>query len=527
MISPAQTRCVDTPTPAAEPLVDPTDQALAAEIRQRMNDKTIAAFDRRRQIAALVTGALVDRGRFSRTGDGRLFFFATDERRLYDLRREDFDRLMAGLSGLSTTEVPFGFTKDQLLTRVSRTGPLVPVHTFAAYDAATGRLVLSDGGAGGWARSVGGEWEPTDNGVDGALFLTEPEATPWEPEFPGSGADLDWFLGAINFAHHGLSPDDQRAALGVYLLQLAFPPLRRTRMIPTFLGPMGSGKSTAERLIGRLILGPAFDVSGLQRDKEDTFIAAVTNRVVHGVDNADARVPWLEDALATYATGHRYRLRRLYTTNEEDCFDPRAILLLNSRDPRFNRPDVAERILPLHLERLAAFKPEESLFSELARRRSRIWADLLVRAAAIQDALQTVAPPILPFRMADFAGFGWVVAQQRGDAQAWVAFLQRLERGQMEFAAAGDGLIFTLAELLEQGNGSVGPVTTAELLRQLQPIADREGWPMPKGPIGLGHRITTLRRVIESELGVVVQDVRGGARVRRLTISRTPKVPQE
>jgi ABC-type multidrug transport system ATPase subunit len=68
-------------------------------------------------------------------------------------------------------------------------------------------------------------------------------------------------------------------------------------MIPCFLGGQGSGKTTAIRLIGRLLLGPTFDVTGIQRDREDAFTAAVTNRLVLGLDNVDSKIPWLPDAL--------------------------------------------------------------------------------------------------------------------------------------------------------------------------------------------------------------------------------------
>jgi hypothetical protein len=53
-------------------------------------------------------------------------------------------------------------------------------------------------------------------------------------------------------------------------------------------------------------------VTQLRREREDAFVAAVTNRTVVALDNADAKVLWLEDALATYATGVRYQLRQLY-----------------------------------------------------------------------------------------------------------------------------------------------------------------------------------------------------------------------
>ena len=83
-------------------------------------------------------------------------------------------------------------------------------------------------------------------------------------------------------------------------------------------------------------MGKEFEVSGLRKEKEDAFVAAVTNRVLYAIDNADTRVDWLEDALARYATGEAFRFRRLYTTNEEVSYRPRAILMLTSRDPLFS-----------------------------------------------------------------------------------------------------------------------------------------------------------------------------------------------
>src|SRR5262249_26171553 len=155
------------------------------------------------------------------------------------------------------------------------------------------------------------------------------------------------------------------------------------RVVPAFLGRQGSGKSTGERLIGRLISGPQFEVMLVQRDRQDDFTAAVTNLVICGLDNADSRAPWLEDALATYATGVRYQRRRLFTTNERVSYDPTAIVMISSRDPHFNRPDVAERLLPFYFERPTAYQPEETIFRELELRRDAIWGALLTQVAQV------------------------------------------------------------------------------------------------------------------------------------------------
>jgi hypothetical protein len=188
-----------------------------------------------------------------------------------------------------------------LQAKASRLQPTA-VHTLAHWDQQNAVLALSDGGPGVWVYQ-NQTWKQGLNGDNGLFFLNDADAVAFEPRFDAGREELDWFLAQIPFAKHGeLTIEDQRILYTVTLLQLFFPPLRRTAVIPAFLGPQGSGKSTAMRLTGRLLLGPRFDVMGLRADKEDAFVAAVTNRLVCGLDNADSRIKWLEDGLATYAT---------------------------------------------------------------------------------------------------------------------------------------------------------------------------------------------------------------------------------
>jgi hypothetical protein len=219
------------------------------------------------------------------------------------------------------------------------------------------------------------------------------------------------------------------------------------------------------RLTGRLLLGPRFDVMGLRADKEDAFVAAVTNRLVCGLDNADSRIKWLEDGLATYATRQRYQLRRLYTTNDVVSYDPRAFVMISSRDPQFRRPDVAERLLPFHFEKLTAYRDENSIYRELEKRRNRIMGALLNGVAEIAEILPCVEAPTMPFRMADYAAFGWRISKTAARQERWLALLGRLEAAQAEFAGDGDGLVETLRIFFDEGKGKIGPVGFSQLAR--------------------------------------------------------------
>jgi hypothetical protein len=354
----------------------------------------------------------------------------------------------------------------------------------------------------------------THNGENGLLFFTESWATPWEPDF--TDHHLAWFLDNFTFADNPpLTGADAKLLFTILLLQQFFPRLRRTRLLPAFLGPMGSGKSTRIRLTGRLLLGPDFDVTNLRKEKEDAFVAAITNSIVVGADNADSRVDWLEDALATYATGLKYQLRQLYTTNEQAVFLPRAFAMLSSRDAHFRRPDVAERLLPLHCKRYETFLDEPELWALLEKRRNGIWGDLLGLLGVAADAQQHAAPR-LKFRMADFSAFGWKLLKAQGREAAWPTVLEHVEKAQLMFAGEDDGLIEALRVVL--ATDPVKQTESGELFKRCATVAKDQGFAFPRTAGGFGQKLTSMMRVIESELDCKFIDDRGHARKRFITL---------
>ncbi len=498
--------------------VDTGNRAL----REAIRDVALSehpAFDKRRIIRDLVQKVMLDSkmGFVCRTTDARGFYFHKAERRLYDLEQKPFQHLLSSVSGLSGTETQFRFVLDSLQTEAART-EAVEVHTASFYDPQTGGLVISDGAGGVWRRERRGTWEPGYNGDEDVLFLTDSDATPWEPRFTQDGA-LKWLLNQLLLDNNAaLTCEEQKSLLAVWLLHNLFPALRGTRVIPAFLGPQGSGKTSTMRIIGRLFCGAEFEVTGLSRDREDAFVAAVSNRAIVGLDNADSRIPWLEDALATYATGHRYRRRRLYTTNEEASYSPRAMLLLSSRDPQFRRPDVAERLLPFHFKRPENYQVESVLFEGVMERRGRIMGELLTRAGGIADSLSDLRLPALKFRMADFASFGWAVARSAQQEAGWESLLSKLERSQIQFASEGDSLVILLRSILED-DGKIGPVDVGELYRRCRVMAEGKSLPFPKSPQGFGKHLTNMKRVIEIELGARVTEESAGGNRRYITIA--------
>lgn len=161
----------------------------------------------------------------------------------------------------------------------------VEVHTLSHYDTKSGLLAVSDGGGKIWVRERGGEWQRGLKGGRGLIFFTDDDSGRWEPEFGSGGLEnLHRFIDELPFDDHGrFSRKAQASLFAINLFNAFFSPWRRTRLISAFLGGQGAGKSTAQRLTGRLLVGPRFEASDVCADREDAFIAAITNKVVYAI----------------------------------------------------------------------------------------------------------------------------------------------------------------------------------------------------------------------------------------------------
>ena len=254
--------------------------------------------------------------------------------------------------------------------------------------------------------------------------------------------------------------------------------------------------------------GLSFQLSDLNAESFDGFVAAITNYVVFGVDNVDNRVRWFQDAIARYATGIGFLKRRAHTQNDPVSHSPTALLTLSSCNPYFTRADVADRLLPLHFRRPESLGPEGAIFGHLEKRRNVIVGDVLRELATIQDRLATSTHIVDEFRMADFASF-----MQRAAADPSVARgqLHRLRRLQVDFATECDDLIEVLRLLLELdfGKGGIPFTAVGELYGQCVEMARYAHLRLPDTLQGFGQRLSNEKQNIESRLDVKYSELRG------------------
>ncbi|MEU6755423.1 ATP-binding protein [Streptomyces sp. NPDC046685] len=246
---------------------------------------------------------------------------------------------------------------------------------------------------------------------------------------------------------------------------------------PFLTGPQGAGKSTAGRMLVRIIEGMSGDLRRAPKDEEN-LITAVAAGWVTALDNLSHLAPDLSDLMCCIVTGAESIKRALFTDGDVVRSRYRRPLLMTGIDVGVIRPDLAERLLQLRLERPRVRRTEAELWTEFAEVLPVILGSLLDLTVKVRAA-QVDIPTDL--RMADFAHLCAQLdaATGFGALNAYRSALDDLNDDVIE----GDLLAQTvLKHAAGTEPGEEVRMTSAEWLHALtQLYAGEDFRPLPKG----------------------------------------------
>jgi DNA polymerase I-like protein with 3'-5' exonuclease and polymerase domains len=206
------------------------------------------------------------------------------------------------------------------------------------------------------------------------------------------------------------SMDEQTQVLvQVYLVTCLVPDIPHP--IPVISGQKGAAKSTLSRVFRRLVDPAQEELLSLPNDPNELALLLARN-YLPAFDNLDGIQPRQSDRLCRASTGGGITKRKLYTDDEEVVLSFRRCVVLNGIQPGVTRPDLLDRTIPLHLERMepGQRKEEREFWAAFEVARPRLVGALFAALAQALRRYPTVRLPALP-RMADFCRWGYAVAE--------------------------------------------------------------------------------------------------------------------
>jgi DNA primase len=449
---------------------------LKAQIEEIRKNKYAKVFLIKRQISDLIIDDMREHGRFYRTPTDLYYWFSRDFKRLCEVGDKFFEQLVNDRYGLNKSEAEYEYLIADLETEAGRRGKKSEIYRFAHYDR-DNHILYIDRNDFQMYRLNGKNIDVIPNGDDGVLFITDPQNEPFEIKNIGEEEYLrPLIIDPINFMqgeYVNLEKDEQKYLFQIWLYTLPFEELQPTKPIQVFIGPQGSGKTTSQRICGQWLFGCHFDVQGV--NAEDDFIATITHNYFAVFDNVDTYKDWLNDRLAQAATGQRIEKRELYTTNRLVRYYPRCFLSLNSREPKFKRPDVVDRLLLFRVQRLEQFQSEARLLGEIHKYRNELWSEMLIDLNQIIAAFKTDDEPFLSqHRMADWAELGWRIARTQDAGDYFIELLAKMDKEQSIFVLEEDPIFLCLDVWLGISQNQGREVTASTLYNEFQVIAEKE-----------------------------------------------------
>lgn len=327
---------------------------------------------------------------------------------------------------------------------------------------------------------------------------------------PERGGSLDALWSLVNVAPR------YRPILAAFLVAALTPDIPHPVLALT--GEQGSGKSSATRMISATLDPSPAQLRKPPRDL-DTWTTAAAGSQVVAIDNLSAVPPTISDAFCRASTGDGDVRRALYTDGDLHVVAFRRVVVLNGIDLGGIADDLADRLVTVHLDRIAegGHRQDAEVAAAWEQAHPKVLGAVLDLAAQVLATMPSVRPESLP-RMADFGLILATVDHLLGTDGLDVYRGLRSELA--EDALASDSALAALVRLLPERQ--VDTWTAAALLDVLNPVVPSprpSDWPTSAREVTalVSRRSPTLRR-----LGWSVEDAGKHSRTRARQWRITP-----
>lgn len=397
------------------------------------------------RIEKVVFDTLKAEGDFVHTTDNGSWYVPRATGRPIELTKhsEYFNALLGVKFGLNSSEDSERYVANGLINHTIQLPPDTDIGAMSHYNAKTSTLMIHSGGRDVLHISPTGIAR-MPNGANNTLFMWDQMSEPFtfdDRTLPDGRTWYDVLFENCFYPVVDMKPEVALALMRVWTLFIVFRRAAFTRPILAFIGEPGAGKSTTMRRLYRLFYGKRRDL--VQATSENNLNLSSTSCPFLVIDNLDTWQKWLPDWLATAIADTDVEVRKLYTDNDKFRIKRQAVIGLTAHNPKFGRPDVADRLLLVTFRRLSAHHDESRILDRISQYRNRIWGGIMADVAKVliePEVLDGEAPKL---RIADFAVVGMRIAKALGIASDFTEAVRSIADEQRFFTLEEEAVLVT------------------------------------------------------------------------------------
>lgn len=283
-------------------------------------------------------------------------------------------------------------------------------------------------------------------------------------------------------------------------------------------GPQGSAKTTASKILRKLIDPSKIEVAEFPKDMRE-LIQKLSHHWFLMFDNVSHISAELSDLLCRAVSGTGFSKRELYSDDSDIIYSFQRCIGLNGINLPRLKPDLLERCILLSLDRVSkdSRRQERDVLSAFEQEAPGFLAtifDVLHKALELHPTIQVSDLP----RMADFTLWGCAITEALGRKKE-----EFLEAYNANISLQHDEVIndnveaMFVVDLMEQSPEWKG--TASDLLELMkEEYAGNTSVYLPKSANVLSRRLMELKTNL-AELGITIE--RQGSRIRHLVIRRS------
>jgi len=484
--------------------------------------------DKCQKVTKLVIKEILQRGKFFKDNNFSYIFIDDDKRIIPIISNNEELKLLLNRMGVNAAKDYYNYVVNEIQTFAVDNGTKIEIHNFCYYDRKKNALYLFNNENIVY-KIMPDSIEELENGDEGIMFNYRADNEPFE--FVEIDDNINYFEKYVTDSMNvdtemtNLNANEYKILLSVWFLSTFFESIMPSKVLLVAIGERGSRKTSTLRRLGIILFGSKYNVSQLPSKPED-FDTIVTNSHLVILDNVDTGKSWLNDKLATVATGQNIEKRILYTTNEMAKYPAKTYLAVTSRTPQFTRDDVADRLIGIYLTKVGGYIPENDVMVDVIDNRNEIMSYIILKLQKVLQAFQATKEYKYQtkFRIADFAIFGLRIFDFLGKKAEFETILDKVCTMQKEFAVEEDSLVYLLKIFAKT---QIKPLKFSgfELHKRLLQIANEDNFDIPefktkyKSVKSLTRRISNIKSNVINDVKITIYKERANQKSYKIELT--------